>query len=127
MTEAKSVKINYLVTFELSDYELLQYGNQVACIDKELDQLGVDLDLAKKSYKKQVSELTNERKRLQDAILSRSEKRKVECHKMIDYIQNKVEIIHNGEIIEERALRDCERQMEIDGDEETDIIDMSTH
>jgi signal transduction histidine kinase len=99
----------------LSNDDLRQYGQDLAvqvqkCTDEEIRQ-GVQ----RKIMKETLEMLEEERNRLAKLVADGVEKRQVECVVQADFISNKAYTMRmdTGEVIDERALKPEEMQMDL--------------
>jgi hypothetical protein len=99
----------------LSNDDLRQYGQDLAiavqqCTDEEIRQ-----GVTRKLMKETLEQLEEERDRLATLVADACEKRQIECVVQADHVMNKAYTMRmdTGEIIDERALKPEEMQMDL--------------
>ena len=99
----------------LTEPELLERGNRVADVLRDLEDLDEKRKQAAADFKGRIDVLDATARQLGKEIRTKTEYRMVEVVRETDYRRNVAEVVRSdtGEVIESRPLTPAERQMEI--------------
>jgi len=110
-----SRKITKSLPCKLKDDEVLKYGRDLARAHAELDRINNELDSIKADYKGKISEQDSLIGKLSVRVHSGVETREVECEELRNWTKARLSVIRKdtGEVIEDRPMREDEKQMEV--------------
>ena len=111
-------KSTRMLLVRLINDELLAIGKHLAAEQDEIDRVEDQRKKAASQFKAQTEAHRAQIRIHSMAIATGEERRRVECETVWDYTDGKVTVTRcdTGEVIEERALRDEEAQMEMGGE-----------
>jgi hypothetical protein len=111
------------LSVRLTDEEVLKYGREAARAVADRESIESDFDSMKKDYKARIDEQTAIVSKLSPRIHSGKETRDVECEEVKDWTKGTVVVtrLDTFEIVDQRPMRDEERQMEVQLEEEADV------
>jgi hypothetical protein len=109
--EVHEEKIQHVVTFDLTEEEFVAKGRLAAQLNAEISKLNLEFDVAKRKHKAETSLKEEEIDRVLSIIRRGKEDREVEVTKVIDYYVGIVRFLHKGRLVEERPMRNDEKQM----------------
>lgn len=106
----------------LTDAEVLERGTTMAEYQLDIEKIGSEeeeLKVVAKALKVDRESRTNDLARIAKIVREKRERRMVECHDLFDFAEGNVQLIRldTDEIVEERIMRDSDRQMELFPDE----------
>lgn len=118
--KTKTTHERNLLKCQLSQEELLQYGDELATALDNLRNLQEEKESVVKEFKAREAafEATIGAKQL--LVRNKYEHRQVDCHLVLNYTKQTATLIRldTGDIIKERAMTQDEKQMELGFDEE---------
>jgi len=103
---------------DLKDEEVLAKGIELALYQEEIERISSEEDKLKsvaKNLKADRESKTNTLACIAKIVMDKTEERLIECHDELDFDDDKVRTIRldNDEVVDERTMRDSERQMEL--------------
>ena len=110
------MKISKCVTtlkFKLTDKEKLEKGNLLATLSRQIAVVDGVLKQAKSRHKADSAELKNQFEAAVSCLSTGTEHREVECEEVRDYEAKRVSYLYEGEVMEERPMRQDEMQLRI--------------
>lgn len=106
-------EVSRFLTFKLTRSEVEDYGRKAADVAYDLSNATNEFDDIKKSFKRRIDSLDANMTGILSTIKAGKEDRHVKCIERKDFTQNKVFYVHEGHVMDERAMDDNEKQFQI--------------
>ena len=123
VTNIKEQDCKKHLKYEFEPEELQELGQNLASKHDELSQFEDALKTIKAEYKEKITRVESEISSIVRKVNVKSEYRDIDCFQQWDYDLAIYRVVRkdSGEVVEERALTDEERQMELSDEEEVII------
>ncbi len=121
----RSEKIHRTFTFPLKDADYAAKGQEAANVSSELGKLEAEFKNVSQTWKGKIAEKKNELQKILTTLQAGEEERAVEATMRFNFEENKVEYIHGNVVLEERAMTEAERQVEMNLGQEQAAADAS--
>lgn len=108
-------KVNKEIVVKLSVAQLAQLGDENAELVQERDSITSELKEFTTPRKARLKEIEKRRDEIASAQLEKQEMRMEECEMELDYEAGSVRFLFEGEVVEERAMTESERQVSMFG------------
>lgn len=102
------------VILKLTDEEKVSFGKMAGDLNAKLNDIATAFDHIKKDWKGRLENVQNELHVVLIALKTGQREANVECSIAYDKLNQTIQYIYNGEIVEERPITDDERQIEIE-------------
>lgn len=106
-TEIRSIKV------DLTERELLDKGQCAAELKDKIDKMNIEFNGYKKDIKNKIGILDFEQQHLLIQMKEKKELRDINCVVKMDFEDNKVYYLYNGEIVDTRTMTYEDRQQKL--------------